>query len=125
LFSIADHLLLLLLLLLPQGLNKNDMITLVTGSHSIGGFRTFSSPDLTDCPYVPFDCTAAGEQTARSSVQIICVVVINGRVMLSNHADCPYLPVIQLHSSRCEQFTQLAAAISWDAVLLHAASSPC
>jgi hypothetical protein len=51
---------LLLLLLVSQGLNKNDMITLVTGSHSIGGFRTFSSPDLTDCPYVPFDCTPAG-----------------------------------------------------------------
>jgi hypothetical protein len=55
-------LLLLLLLLLLQGLNKNDMITLVTGSHSVGGFRTFSSADLTDCPYVPFDCTAAGKQ---------------------------------------------------------------
>jgi hypothetical protein len=64
--SVVDHPLLLLLLplllllLLLQGLTKNDMITLVTRSHSIGGFRTFSSPDLTDCPYVPFDCTAAG-----------------------------------------------------------------
>jgi hypothetical protein len=52
----------LLLLLLLQGLTKNDMITLVTGSHSIGGFHTFSSPGLTDCPYVPFDCTPAGKQ---------------------------------------------------------------
>jgi hypothetical protein len=50
----------LLLLLLLQGLNKNAMVTLVTGSHSIGGFRTFSSPNLTDCPHVPFDCTPAG-----------------------------------------------------------------
>uniref|UniRef100_A0A383VUW9 Plant heme peroxidase family profile domain-containing protein n=1 Tax=Tetradesmus obliquus TaxID=3088 RepID=A0A383VUW9_TETOB len=44
-----------------MGLNKNDMITLVTGSHSIGGFHTFSSPGLTDCPYVPFDCSPAGQ----------------------------------------------------------------
>ena len=37
------------------------MVTMVTGSHSIGGFRGFSSPGLTGCPYVPFDCTPAGQ----------------------------------------------------------------
>lgn len=44
-----------------MGLNKNDMVTLVTGSHSIGGYRKISSPGLTDCPFVPFDCTPAGQ----------------------------------------------------------------
>lgn len=44
-----------------MGLNKNDMITLVTGSHSIGGFRRVSSPGQTDCPFTPFDCTPSGQ----------------------------------------------------------------
>jgi hypothetical protein len=37
---------------------------MVTGSHAIGGFRNFSSPGLTACPYVPFDCTPAGQISA-------------------------------------------------------------
>lgn len=45
----------------PQGLNKIDMVTMVTGSHAVGGFRSFSSPGLTTCPYVPFDCTPSGQ----------------------------------------------------------------
>jgi len=44
-----------------QGLNKIDMVTMVTGSHAIGGFRSLSSPSLTTCPYVPFDCTPSGQ----------------------------------------------------------------
>jgi hypothetical protein len=47
-----------------QGLNKIDMVTMVTGSHAIGGFRALSSPGLTTCPYVPFDCTTAGQLSA-------------------------------------------------------------
>jgi len=47
-----------------MGLNKIDMVTMVTGSHAIGGFRNFSSPDLTSCPYVPFDCTPSGQISA-------------------------------------------------------------
>lgn len=36
------------------------MVTVVTGSHSIGGFRHLSSPGLAGAfPYVPFDCTTA------------------------------------------------------------------
>jgi hypothetical protein len=49
---------------LPQGLNKVDMVTMVTGSHAIGGLRQFSSPDHTSCPYAPFDCTPAGQISA-------------------------------------------------------------
>lgn len=36
------------------------MVTLVTGSHSIGGYRRLSSPSLTNFPFEPFDCTTAG-----------------------------------------------------------------
>jgi hypothetical protein len=44
-----------------MGLNKIDMITLVTGTHSVGGYRAISSPGLTSCPFVPFDCTPSGQ----------------------------------------------------------------
>jgi hypothetical protein len=37
------------------------MVTTVVGSHSIGGYRSFNSPDLTSCPFVPFDCTPSGQ----------------------------------------------------------------
>jgi hypothetical protein len=47
-----------------QGLNKIDMVTMVTGSHAISGYRALSSPGLTTCPYVPFDCTTAGQLSA-------------------------------------------------------------
>jgi hypothetical protein len=40
------------------------MVTMVTGSHAIGGYRALSSPGLTTCPYVPFDCTTAGQLSA-------------------------------------------------------------
>jgi hypothetical protein len=40
------------------------MVTMVTGSHAIGGYRAFSSPGLTSCPFVPFDCTPAGQISA-------------------------------------------------------------
>ena len=36
------------------------MVTVVTGSHSIGGFRR-SSSSQSPCPFVPFDCTPAGQ----------------------------------------------------------------
>lgn len=44
-----------------MGLNKIDMVTLVTGSHSIGGFRVSASAGETGCPYVPFDCSPASQ----------------------------------------------------------------
>jgi len=44
-----------------MGLNKNDMVTTVVGSHTIGGYRGFNNPDLTSCPFVPFDCTPSGQ----------------------------------------------------------------
>lgn len=57
----------LLLLRLPlQGLNKIDMVTMVVGSHSIGGYRTLSNPDLTACPFVPFDCTTSGQTSSNA-----------------------------------------------------------
>jgi hypothetical protein len=37
------------------------MVTVVTGSHSIGGYRRLSSHGLTSCNFVPFDCTPAGQ----------------------------------------------------------------
>lgn len=58
---LVEHRACLILTLIMQGLNKNDMVTMVVGSHAIGGFRTLSSPGLTKCPYVPFDCTPAGQ----------------------------------------------------------------
>lgn len=44
-----------------MGLGKRDQVTLLTGSHSIGGYRRDNSPGLTDCPFVPFDCTPSGQ----------------------------------------------------------------
>jgi hypothetical protein len=37
---------------------------MVTGSHAIGGLSKFSSPDLTSCRFVPFDCTPVGQISA-------------------------------------------------------------
>jgi len=48
-----------------MGLNKNDMVTTVVGSHSIGGFRAANNPGVTSCPFVPFDCTPAGQWGAK------------------------------------------------------------
>ena len=32
-------------------------MALVTGSHTLGGYRIHISPGLADCPFEPFDCT--------------------------------------------------------------------
>lgn len=61
-----------------QGLNKIDMVTMVTGSHAIGGFRHLSSPGLTDCPYVPFDCPPAGQTSAAPFDNNVFKVACNG-----------------------------------------------
>lgn len=53
----------LLVLTANQGLNKVDLVTMVTGSHAIGGFRTLNSPSATGCPFVPFDCSPASQVT--------------------------------------------------------------
>ena len=34
-----------------------DRVALVTGSHTLGGYRIFFSADIADCPFEPFDCT--------------------------------------------------------------------
>eukprot|EP00775_Hariotina_reticulata_P002170 gene2170-2489_t len=50
-----------------MGLTKKEMATLVTGSHSIGGFRSSNSPGLAgSCPFVPFDCTPAHQVSGAS-----------------------------------------------------------
>jgi hypothetical protein len=50
-----------------MGLSKVEMVTLVVGSHSIGGLRSSSSPDLAaTCPFVPFDCTPAKQISGAS-----------------------------------------------------------
>ncbi|WIA34647.1 hypothetical protein OEZ86_012963 [Tetradesmus obliquus] len=73
-----------------MGLNKNDMITLVTGSHSIGGFRTFSSPDLTHCPFTPFDCSPAGQTSDVPFDNNVFKVACDGIRGISKGASCDW-----------------------------------
>jgi hypothetical protein len=93
-----------------QGLNKIDMVTMVVGSHSIGGFRKLSSPDLTGCPFVPFDCTTSGQITTtsapfdnnvfkvRSHADISCNMLAQLWVFVACLRSGPYAPNIQLAS---------------------------
>jgi hypothetical protein len=97
------------------------MVTLVTGSHAIGGFRGFSSPGLTTCPYVPFDCTPSGQiggsapfdnnvfKVACDGVQGVsmgeCAWNTKCNDTSVDQADCPFMPNVRRAFAACDPTT--------------------
>jgi hypothetical protein len=67
------------------------MVTVVTGSHSIGGYRRTSSAGLTPCPFVPFDCTPSGQFASPPFDNDVFKVACDGvQGVSSNAATCDF-----------------------------------